>query len=112
MRLPLVVVATCSRISSGGGSGATLASPMRRSSAGFRRLSSRPERLRIAFTSSLTRVTALCSPLMRSSAPREISFTPNSRSIRSMFASFVPATNIISSGSGMRIVISCAYATN
>src|SRR5438045_2715338 len=42
---------------------------------------------------------------MRSSAPRETIFTPNSRSIRSIFASLSPATNIISSGSGMRIVI-------
>jgi hypothetical protein len=65
--------------------------------------------VRIAPTSSPTRATFAGSPVMRSSAPRDTIFTENSRSMRSMFVSLFPVTNIISSGSGMRIVI-CAGA--
>src|SRR4051812_13509227 len=105
MRLPRTVVPMTSRICSGGPIGASFASPMSRSSAGLRSDSSRSEIERIAPTSSPTRATWDGSPLMRSSAPRDTIFTSNSRSIRSMFWSFMPVTNIISSGSGMRIVI-------
>src|SRR5919202_4739922 len=42
---------------------------------------------------------------MRSSAPRATIFTSKARSIRSRFRSWSPVTNIISSGSGIRITI-------